>query len=124
MRKVSQTWRSVEYRGAEFGFWSPKIKGRGDSSLANDSSMESWAKIILLSPTGKPDTMFSIGFSDVFGNTKISSAKRKVKDGPFGMRMGPQDCEFFVASAEDSIGLAFMKYVSIEDRAMQKVALY
>lgn len=113
----NQHWRKIKYGNTtEFEFWSEKVKGKGDESLLPGTPFESWRKIVILKPLGKPESTFSMGFSSIFGKTEISDATRKVKDGPFGMRMGPEDCEFFVASDDDSIGLDFnVKYVDIAE---------
>lgn len=120
-----QIWKKVIYGKKNASkFWSPRIKGEGDKNLAKDSPMKDWRKIIVLKPTGEPETSFSMGFSDIFGNTKVSSAKRKVKEGPFGMRMGPDDCEFFVVSNDDAVGLKFVEYADIGDETEPELQLY
>ncbi|MDP3998302.1 MAG: hypothetical protein Q8P89_01640 [bacterium] len=104
--------------------WSSYAKGEGDSSLAVDSPMKDWTKIIILRPLGDQKTTFQIGFRDVFNNIKISSAKRRVKDGSFGMRMGSKDCNFFIVSINGAVGLGIMGYAHINDEKYKNLALY
>ena len=120
-----QIWKKVIYGNKNaFKFWSPKVKGESDKDLSKDSPMKDWRKVIVLRPIGNPETTFSMGFSDIFGNTKVSSAKRKVKQGSFGMRMGPDDCGFFVVSNDDMVELKFVEYADITDEAKSELQLY
>jgi len=111
-----QHWRKIEYNNTtEFKFWSEKAKGKGDESLPPGTPFESWRKIVILKPLGEPESTFSMGFSSIFDGAEISDATRKVKDGPFGMRMGPEDCEFFIVSNDGKVELEIVQYVDIAE---------
>ena len=121
----NQKWRVVEYGDkAEFKFWSGKVTGKGDESLSSESPIDSWKEIIVLVPYGNPETKFSIGLSTVFGVTQMSDAERKIGDGCFGMRMGPDNCDFFIASNEGEVKLVFMKYIHISEAPKHEVVVY
>lgn len=126
MRKIwFQIWRRVNYQDrSKFRFWSRKIRGEGDRDLVKGTLLKHWKKVIILRPIGASETSFSMGFADVFGNTKISTAKRQVKEGVFGMRMGPEDCDFFIASRAGRVGLAFVEYAEIDDETKSGIFLY
>jgi len=110
-----QLWPKVQYNSRKFKWWSVKVKGEGDTALSKGSPRGRWRKIIILQPLGAPNTTFSIGFSSAFGETRISTAQRKVVEGPFGMRMGPEDCWFFIASNKGEVELNLMRYVDIDE---------
>lgn len=118
------------WKGAIFGdlslfpFWSKKVWGEGDESLSKQSPMRKWKKTIILSPFGNPDTVFSPGFIDILGACKISSLTRKVEDGPFAMRMGPDDCWFFIASKKGMVYLDSIGYADIDDKSKNHLSLY
>lgn len=129
--KRFQRWRKVTYGDeTKFKFWSPKTKIEGDKSSKNGSPISSWAKAVLLEPTVRPggsfETTFSMGFSDAFGNTKVSSVTRKVNEGLFGMRIGPEDCEFFIVSNNEEVGLETIDCVDVNDSdpGISKLCLY
>ncbi len=103
-------WARANY-GESGLFWSAKIIGKGDKSLFAKASRKTWNKIIVLEPLGSADTVFFLGFSDIFGNTKVLISPRKVGDGQFGMRMGPEDCEFFIVSLMAEVGLRVVCYI-------------
>lgn len=114
--KRFQIWRKINYRDIKkFRFWSVLVRGEGDETLAPGSSLKAWKKVIVLKPLGEPKTVFSMGFSDNFGHIMVSSASRRVEEGPFGMRMGPEDCRFFIASNNGEVGLEFVEYATIAD---------
>ncbi len=116
MEVIKSKWkRTVEYGDkGEFKFWSPKVKGKGDETLEKRTSLEKWTKVIVFMPEGSPDTIFSMGFSSVFGDTIVSDAARRIEEGPFGMRMGPEDCEFFIVSNQGEVELDFVRYAHID----------
>ncbi len=120
-----QRWRKVDYgKDRKLKFWSYKVKGEGDKALAKDSPLRGWKKIIVLMPIGGPETTFSMGFSAISGDTKVSDVVRKIKKGPFGMRLGPEDCEFFIASNDNEVGLEFVGYTDIADESKSELPLY
>jgi hypothetical protein len=120
-----QIWKNVLYRDrTSFKFWSAKIPGTGDKSLPKGDPIKKWRKIIVLRPIGNLETVFSVGFNDILGRSKVSSATRKIKDGLFGMRMGPDDCQFFVASNTGEVKLEFVEYSDIGDESWSKLPLY
>ncbi|OGD24254.1 hypothetical protein A2Z10_03285 [Candidatus Azambacteria bacterium RBG_16_47_10] len=121
-----QRWDDVEYgkeRIRSFLCWSNLVEGRGDEKLKpSRSSMLGafnwlrkyfrWKKYIILVPKTKVyDVPFRVGFySKQLGVCKISTAVRNASDGPFAMRMGPEDCHFFVVG-KASIELAVAEYI-------------
>ena len=116
MEVIKSKWkRKVEYGDKdEFKFWSPKVKGKGDKTLEKGTPLEKWTKVIVLMPIGSPDIIFSMGFSSVFGDTIVSDAVRRIGESSFGMRMGPEDCEFFIVSNQGKVELDFVHYVHID----------
>lgn len=108
--KYFQRWTNIYGRVAirKFKYWSNSVLGEGDETLALSKSNMlgfcnwvrknwKWKKFIILVPKGAPETEFRMGFfSESFRLCKISSTVRKISDGPFAMRMGPEDCFFFV----------------------------
>jgi len=123
--KRFQIWRKISYRDVKkFRFWSTQIRGEGDETLAKESSLKDWRKVVVLKPLGDLKTVFSVGFSDNFGNVKVSKASRRVEEGPFGMRMGPEDCRFFIVSNNGEVGLEFAEHTTIADVTKSELALY
>jgi len=125
--KKSQKWQEVNYRDErKFRFWSLQVRGEGDQTLTKDSSFKDWKKVIILKPLGRSKTTFSMGFSDNFGNTKVSNAIRRVEEGPFGMRMGSEGCRFFIVSNSSNgiVGLEVVKHTTIDDESRSETALY
>jgi hypothetical protein len=123
--KRFQVWRKINYGDAKkFKFWSPQMSGKGDGTLTKGAPLNDWKKVIIFSPRGYPKTAFSIGFKDISGLSKISRAIRRVEQGPFGMRMGPEDCNFFVASNEGEVRLEVLGYADINDKTRSKLPLY
>lgn len=123
--KRFQRWKKVNYGNKKkFKFWSHKIKGEGDKALTKDSPLRDWKKIIVLRSIGDPETTFSMGFSTVSGDTKVSNVLRKIKKGSFGMRLGPEDCNFFIASNESKVGLELVEYTDITDESKLELPLY
>ena len=119
-------WRRVKYGNNRFKFWSCKITGKGDKTLLKDSLFpRDWKKVIVFRPTGDPETTFSMG-SSIAGITKVkvSDIVRMIKKGPFGMRLRPYDCEFFVASNVGKVGLEFVKYADIADETEPELFVY
>lgn len=118
-------WRRIKYRNRKrFHFWSPQITGKGDETLAKDAPIHSWRRIIVLKPIGGNNNAFRIGYKDFLGNTKISNAERVIRQGPFGMRMGPQDCNFFIASNDGKVDLELGEYFDKDDEAISKLTVY
>lgn len=112
MRVVLSNWRPV-IQGkpcGRFSYWSELVLGKGDESLPKeDPSREDrgirrwlfvklkWKKRIILVPRGEADTEFVIGYCLKAQNLCLaSSAVRRISDGPFAMRISPNDIEFFV----------------------------
>jgi len=111
----NQHWRDVKFGDErEFRFWS-SVTGKGDEALLPGSPLGNWRKIIVLKPMGDLETVFSIGFSSISGDTKVSDATRRIKEGPFGMRMGPEDCDFFISSNDGKIELEIVQYIDIAE---------
>lgn len=117
MNIIKSEWKKrVEYGSKdEFRFWSEKVKGEGDKDLEAKRPLEKWRKVIILKPKGSPDTIFSMGFSSVFGDTIVSNLVRRIEEGPFGMRMGSEDCEFFIVSNQGKVELRFSRYADINE---------
>jgi len=92
-------YRETVYMAGEFTSWSNIVKALGDKRLApEDRDPAKWTKIVILRPIGPSDAQFSMGFIAYNGYTAICDTPRRVVDGPFGMRMGPEDCSFFIAA--------------------------
>lgn len=119
-------WRGTNYgKNRKLKFWSNKIKGEGDETLPKDSpSLRGWKKVIVLKPIGAPETTFSMGFIPVSGGAKISDIIRKIKKGPFGMKLFPDDGEFFIASNTGKVGLEFVKYTDMADKIESELPVY
>lgn len=114
-KKRFQIWRESHKK---FGFWSKRVRGFGLEGKSRTT-------VIILNPTGSPKTVFSIGFSDVSGNnSKISNATRRVEEGPFGMRMGRNDCDFFIVSNNGEVGLELVEYANINDITKSELRVY
>lgn len=120
-----QSWETVFYgrKGVEnFLYASNLVKGERDDSLRPSRSPMlgpinwiikclKWKKYIILVPKGGLHTKFQVGFYDeVYGTCKMSSAIRKVYDGPFAMRMGPNDCYFFIVGYNEVVTLEVAGY--------------
>lgn len=115
MKKITgQHWRDIKFADEkEFKFWA-SVTGKGDKSLSSGTPQGKWKKSIILKPIGELGTTFSMGFNSViFGITRISDAIRKVEQGSFGMRMGPEDCDFFIASNDGKVKLEIVRYIGI-----------
>jgi len=119
-------WRTTKYgKNRKIKFWSKKIKGVGDGTLPKDSlSRRGWNKVIILEPIGDPETTFSIGFIPAFGDTKVSDTKRKIRKGPFGMRLCPDVCEFFITSNDGEVQLKLVGYAHMGDKTKSGLHLY
>ena len=118
-----QFWLRTQY-GESGLFWSAVIFGLGDKSLPLKAPRKTWKKVIILKPLGNPETIFSPGFNDTFYNTKVSTCRRKVKDGPFGMRIGRESCGFFAVSTDALVNLEFVRYVNIGNKKYADRPLY
>lgn len=121
-------WTDAIYNKTEIGdfqfwFWSNMVLGKGDENLKFSFSPIlgpinwlkkhlKWKKFIVLIPKGDPETKFKVGFySEDWGICKIAPMKgRKISDGPFAMRMGPEDYYFFVVG-DDLIELEIAGYI-------------
>lgn len=116
--KYLQKWTDVIYGSTGIGRfkeWSNIVLGKGDETLRPSKPKMlgfwnwlkknwRWKKFIILMPYGDLETEFKMGFySKQYGICKISSAIRKISDGPFAMRMGPEDCYFFVVGTEEIV---------------------
>lgn len=119
-------WTEIDFgKNRKLGFWSNKIKGKGDKTLPKDSpSLRGWKRVIVLKPIGAPETTFSMGFIPVSGNARISNVIRKIEKGPFGMRLLPDAGKFFIASNTGKVGLKFVKYVDITDKTESELSVY
>ncbi len=116
MNKIKSEWDEVigKYGDKDtFKFWSSKIKGKGDETLEKGVSLKKWTKVIILNPKGEPDTTFLIGYVPYFGDITVARVTRRIYRGPFGMRMGPEDCEFFIVSNHKEVELEFVRYAPI-----------
>lgn len=121
-----QGWEDIEYKGKNprfFHHWSNLVEGVGDERLGSSRSAMVgsfnwfrkhllWKKYIILAPkAGRRDVNFRMGFySKQFNICKISGAVRNVSDGPFAMRMGPENCHFFVVGTGE-IELSIAGYI-------------
>lgn len=113
---MGQKWIVVKFRGGEFRFWSGKEHCVGDSRLSQEAPKKKWKGVFLFAPTGSLDAIFYIGIVSPSGVAQILSNKtRRVKDGFFGMRVGPQNCEFFVASDDAMVQLQGIDCVDRRD---------
>ena len=63
--------------------------------------MSNWRKVIVLRPIGPSDASFSMGFVDHMGFTVATNGQRRVSDGPFGMKIGFMDRDFFIATHDN-----------------------
>lgn len=101
-----QRWRNITHGGeGKFKFWSGLVKVEGDKTLEKGCPMKNWKRAIVLGPVGDSKVRFSMGFKAIDGTTKISTATRRIEDGLFCMRLGPDDCEFFIASNDGRVYL-------------------
>lgn len=122
---ILQGWDPVEYKEGRvclYPYWSGLVRGEGDTTLKpSRSSMLGicnwfwkyffWKKYIILTPKSKRnDVYFRVGF---YSNSvcKISTVVRSISDGPFAMRMGPEDCYFFAVGTSEDIHLEVAGYV-------------
>lgn len=111
--KIFQKWTSVVY-GETKGFthWSNLVLGLGDENLKQGDGFLKWKKLVILIPSGNSDVRFQVGFyGKGTGICGISSTVRMVGDGPYAMRMGPEDCNFFVVSNDGPVELKIAGYV-------------
>lgn len=125
--KRVQIWKKTGFGNRRrFRFWSNRVGAEKDDNLPPDASLPTWIKVAILVPKGRAETVFHMGFADTFGNVKVSSAKRRIGDGPFAMRMGPEDCEFFIASKKAEVRLELKGYSRIVSRRKEeeKIIVY
>lgn len=121
-----QGWQDVEYKKKDprlYHHWSNLVEGKGDERLKpSRSSMLGffnwirkhlfWKKYIVLAPKSPHgDVSFLVGFYDMQNNIcKVSSISRHISDGPYAMRMGPENCHFFVVGTGE-IELSISGYI-------------
>lgn len=109
--KIWQRWTAIKYGRIYIGpytWYSNFVTGVGDKTLkpVRGSSLGLfnwlikfwyWKRVIVLNPIGDSFVVFQIGFWDRKRDIcMVSSAIRKVSDGPFAMRLGPDNCDFFI----------------------------
>ncbi len=111
MNKDGRKWKSCQYNQpvGNFPRFSNIIVGRKDSwlkFLPNPDNRFFWTKKILLRPVYGDDTKtFFVAFQDKNGKSKYYSELRTVEQGPFYMRLGPENGQFFLIS-QSSVKLA------------------
>lgn len=119
-------WTEIEYdltkvKIKKFPYLSNLVYGEGDKELHRSAPKSVWTKCIILKPTGANDVIIRPGFrSNAYVIAKVASSTRKVSDGSFAMRMGPDGCHFFVISTQE-VQLEIVGYQDIIDL---KVDLY
>lgn len=108
-------WLKIVYRRTkiEDGFekWSDWISVYGDSNplIKESRSIHEgilgwlmkrfwWKRIAVLTPVGKPDDEFRLGFDTSTHICRLSPIVQKVSDGSFGVRVGAKDISFFIVS--------------------------
>ncbi|HCP09063.1 MAG TPA: hypothetical protein DIT25_04695 [Candidatus Moranbacteria bacterium] len=118
---LGQTWEIVNlgnFLPGGFIVWSNPVTGRGDSKAQHYGlgfidwikKAMFWKKRIVLRPMGNLKTEFRIAFhSKTHDLCMVSSAVKRVGDGPFMMRMGPEDCDFYVIG-NDLVNLECVGY--------------
>lgn len=127
--KYLQYWLPANYKKSKHGsfeHWSNLARGKGDPRLPQRPKNYykgflgwlrknwEWKKCIILKVVGKPEAEFVVGYRTINSDgceCKISSDKKIVANGPFAMRLGREDCEFFIISNEPSIRLEFLGYM-------------
>lgn len=115
-----QKWTKAVYRGyiKNFPFWSNMVKTERDATLATSKNYESgwwnwllknwsWKKFVVLRIDCQEGTIIRPGFNEKKSNKiwlcRVSSAVFKVSpdDNLIALRMGPEDCEFFIIADKD-----------------------
>lgn len=115
-----QRWEKTKV-GKQIGayrYWSDPVTGEGDPGVRSYGTgffqwigkVLFWNKLIVLVPKGDPGTHFKIVFHSSDGLCMFSSAVRQIKDGPFKMRMGPENCDFFIVGGEGEVQLEIAGY--------------
>ena len=145
LKGYRQKWKKISY--PEVGFktpariyrsWSPKVFAEGDESLDEESPQHiwqewrvvHWTKVVVLNPTvqdeEKEDVEFTVGFTNKFGDTEIATGiSRRVNEALFAMRMGPDDCHYFIVSKEEGVELGLeIDHYTIEDELNEHITLY
>jgi len=117
MNQINGYWRKIKEYGnkKEFLFWSKKVTGIGDKTLNDNSKIPEWKRIIILEPKGDPKIIFEIGFQAFNGSIEMTTVSREINQGPFAMRMGREDCKFFIASNQGELDLKIDRYADIND---------
>lgn len=118
---IFQGWTKIIVGGfiGDLRFWSneaiakgdprsPKNYGRGPLNWLGKAFF--WKRRVILVPSGLPETRFVVVFRDEDGYMACSR-ERRVKDGPFMMRVGPRDIRFFILGNYGNIGLSIAGYV-------------
>lgn len=123
--KWLQKWTLVRDRFRPLGkyrIWSNEVRGEGDKSLPPRTEEmlgfknwfkknKEWKKCIIILPLGAEDIEFRIAYRDpVYKSLRVSSVVRTVSQGPFALRMPPEDLYFSVAG-KSRVRLAILAYV-------------
>lgn len=139
-------WRRAEFGSTDLGrffVWSPaicckpsgdKLAGKGGKNYGTGvfnwlRKNLYWRECVVLEPFNGSDSQFIIGFygeGEKYCWLAPLSAVRRVSDGPFAMRLGPEPCYFFV------VGTALIDLVEIdrvtrgtpEDSAAADIVIY
>ncbi|HXK32105.1 MAG TPA: hypothetical protein VJ378_01370 [Candidatus Paceibacterota bacterium] len=120
-----QSWNNVFYgETTRFKFWSAQILIEGDKSLPERTPMGKWRKVAIFNAIGDPDTVFSVGFIDFLGRCRVSGATRKVRQGLFAMRLGREDCRFFIASNKGEVRIECLGEADINDKQKAHIPVY
>lgn len=115
-----------------FRYCSNYVLGKGDETLKPSHSPMLgpinwlrkhlfWKKYIILMPASDdPTAKFRVGFySRKYNLCMVSSVAGSVSDGPFVMRLGPDDCEFFVIATK-KVTLKMVGYIRKEIKISSK----
>ncbi len=128
--KRFQRWKKVNIK-EDFKYCSGFTEVKGDKNLPENAPREEW-KIVIFEPAPRPggsrEATFSMGFMLPDGTAKVSNVKRKINDGPFAMRIGPGDCNFFIVSDETPVALQVWDCMSREEaekeESLKEVVIY
>jgi len=128
MKKNYSTWKHTVYGKSQIKYYSKLIKGEGDTGLRTSSKARKgwifvksrWTKLIVLRPIClDPEAweerrsrlrMWPGYYSKKFEVCQVSKRTLRLSDGPFAMRMGPENCYFFVM-ANFPVHLDFCGYI-------------
>ena len=123
-----QSWKRVLFGDIErYKFWSAKMPVESDSNLPKGAPVKDWRKVAVFRVLGGSDIVFFVGFSDgSSNNVKISTVSRKVKEneGLFGMQIGSDNYDVFVASNAREVRLEFIEYADKDDDFWSELPLY